>query len=369
VKLVDFGVAKAADSTTVTGSGVFKGKIRYASPEQVLCTPVTRRADLFAMGVLLWEAIANRRMWRDMSDASIMLALASSKIPDLRDQCPDAAPELVAICNKALAIDPALRYATANEMRTALLDWLKTTGDNTDLGTVLRGCFQKERSELRLVIDTQIKTVREMSTRALTMRNIPVFQVDPMPMGDGTVGAISPPSRRPFTTRPPRTQTSMPIIIAVVAVGVLIGGAVLFGRSGKDSEASSNTSARPVPAEPTSVHLSLRASPATARLMLDGKPLASNPYEGDVSRDEDRHRLSVAADGFEPRDLETSFAHDVHVDVSLSPRAPDASNTPKQAAATRPAAPRAVYNPPPQQPAEVKPSKPNRGIDEEDPYR
>ncbi len=55
VKIVDFGIAKAADATTVTDSGVFKGKVRYTSPEQALCTPIDRRADVFGMGIILWE--------------------------------------------------------------------------------------------------------------------------------------------------------------------------------------------------------------------------------------------------------------------------------------------------------------------------
>ena len=126
------------------------------------------------------------------------------------------------------------------DMRTALLDWVKSTGDGTDLGAVVRSCFQKERSDLRVVIDTQIRTVRELSSGALTMRKIPVFQVEPMTMSDGTVGAISPPSRRPMTERPPgRVPSSTPIVVAVVAVGVLIGGAVIFGstRRGGGSDA------------------------------------------------------------------------------------------------------------------------------------
>jgi serine/threonine-protein kinase len=373
VKLVDFGVAKAADSTTVTGSGVFKGKIRYAAPEQVLCAKIDRRADIFAVGTLLWEAISNRRMWRDMSDASIMLALASGKIPDLREFGSDAPPELASICTKALAVDPATRFATANEMRGALLDWLKRVDDKTDLGALVRGCFGKDRAELRVVIDTQIKTVRESSSGALTMRRIPVFQLDPGTMSDATVGAIAPPSRRPMTQPPPHVTSSTPIVVAVAAVGLLLGGAVFLGASRRPSGADlPPAAAAPSPSE-TRVHLSLRASPPSARFVLDGKPLDANPYEGDVVRDDAQHSLSVVADGFQSRDLDARFARDVHVDVALTPAPPPlrdadakANVAPRPAPAPPPRNVGATFNP---GASNTRPTKPNRGIDEEDPYR
>src|SRR5205085_8354726 len=61
VKLVDFGIAKAAGASSNTRAGVFKGKLAYVAPEQARGAPIDARADLFAMGVMLWEAIAGRR--------------------------------------------------------------------------------------------------------------------------------------------------------------------------------------------------------------------------------------------------------------------------------------------------------------------
>src|SRR5262245_17105669 len=64
VKLVDFGVAKAHARSTDTQVGVVKGKVAYMAPEQALGCPVDRRADVFSVGVMLWEAVARRRLWR-----------------------------------------------------------------------------------------------------------------------------------------------------------------------------------------------------------------------------------------------------------------------------------------------------------------
>jgi len=62
VKLVDFGIAKAAGAASVTREGVFKGKIRYMAPEQAQLQPLDRRADIFAVGVLLWECLTRQRV-------------------------------------------------------------------------------------------------------------------------------------------------------------------------------------------------------------------------------------------------------------------------------------------------------------------
>ena len=72
VKVVDFGIAKAADSSTQTRVGTLKGKLTYMPPEQAMGEPVDRRADLFAVGVLLWESAAGRRLWQGMNDGAIM---------------------------------------------------------------------------------------------------------------------------------------------------------------------------------------------------------------------------------------------------------------------------------------------------------
>src|SRR5262249_53672408 len=70
-KLVDFGIAKAATSATQTEAGKIKGKTGYSAPEHLQGAPLDRRADIFTMGVVLWEIIAERRMWPGLSDAEI----------------------------------------------------------------------------------------------------------------------------------------------------------------------------------------------------------------------------------------------------------------------------------------------------------
>ena len=111
VKVLDFGIAKAVGSEVETRTGSPKGKIRYMSPEQLIRDPLDRRADVFSVGVLMWEALARRRMWGEMEEGEVTRALLNQRIPPLPEG--DHIPaELRAICARALAPDPADRYPT-----------------------------------------------------------------------------------------------------------------------------------------------------------------------------------------------------------------------------------------------------------------
>ena len=362
VKLVDFGVAKAADAKTVTESGVFKGKVRYASPEQALCTRVDRRADVFALGTVLWEVLTGRRLWQDQADASVLLALANGNIPRIRDALPELPPSLEAICSRALANDAASRYPTALALRDALVGYLADQSDETDIGRALSASFDPERRRLHAVIDAQMKAARDASSGALTVRNIPLLGPDSgstLASEKSVVrGGLSVESTGRSRIPPGEAANhGRAIAFAAVAVVALIGG-IAFLVPSRRSTASAPPPLAAAPAE-AHVHLSLRATPPEARFVLDGRSLGANPYEEDVVRDESPHRLSIRAEGFETRDIDARLNRDVSVDVTLAPRAAP-SPSPAPSAAVRP--PGARPSPPPK-------GTPKRLIDEDDPYR
>ena len=115
VKVLDFGIAKAARSEVTTQTGELKGKLRYMAPEQLRGDrDIDRRADVFSVGVMLWEALAGRRMWADLTDADVMLRLLNGQIPPLPIE-PRIPPGLAQACLKALDPSAAGRYATAGE--------------------------------------------------------------------------------------------------------------------------------------------------------------------------------------------------------------------------------------------------------------
>ena len=120
VKLVDFGIAKNLASAHQTRPGVLKGKVTYMAPEQFLGRPSDRRADIFSVGVMLWEMLAGRRFWNGASDGEIASHLVSDRpLPPLpRGAGLPAGVE--AICARALERDRKRRYATAAEMEAEL---------------------------------------------------------------------------------------------------------------------------------------------------------------------------------------------------------------------------------------------------------
>jgi serine/threonine protein kinase len=123
VKLVDFGIAKAAGAASTTQSGVFKGKLAYVAPEQAAGDPVDARADLFSVGVMLWEAIAARRFAHGESQTALLAKRLSGTEPRIRDVVPDADLELADICDRAMAHDAR---RTASRPRGELHDALES---------------------------------------------------------------------------------------------------------------------------------------------------------------------------------------------------------------------------------------------------
>ena len=121
VKVLDFGIAKAADRLTRTETGYFKGKFAYMAPEQIKEQPVDRRADVFALGVVLFEALTGRRLFRTKNPAATLRAVLESSIvrpSAIRPNIPSALDEA---CLKALSRPIDQRHATAAELRRDLL--------------------------------------------------------------------------------------------------------------------------------------------------------------------------------------------------------------------------------------------------------
>jgi eukaryotic-like serine/threonine-protein kinase len=157
VKLLDFGIAKASSAIGTTRQGVIKGKLGYASPEQCLGKPVDGRADVYAVGVLLWEALARRRRAFGDTDLAVLQARVTNGEPPIEEVWPEVPPELAAISARALAIKPEDRYPTAlafqHDLQAYLAKWSPQTG-SADVTKLLSHSFREERA-------AQTKLIRE----------------------------------------------------------------------------------------------------------------------------------------------------------------------------------------------------------------
>lgn len=122
VKILDFGIVKSSQRSSKTRTGALKGKIGYMSPEHCRGQPLDRRADIFAVGAILWYMLTGKKLYRGNSDFEVMEKICSEPPPP-PSSIVACDPELEAIVLKTLARDPADRYATADELREALDDF------------------------------------------------------------------------------------------------------------------------------------------------------------------------------------------------------------------------------------------------------
>ena len=146
VKVVDFGIAKAADQATVTRSGVLKGKYSYMSPEQAGAKKVDCRSDVFALGVVLYELLTSTRLFKRSSDMQTLAAVAECNVTPPSQVNPRVPPDLDPIILKALAKDPDQRYAEALQFQTDLEAWLskrKISATTADLAVFLRQVYEE----------------------------------------------------------------------------------------------------------------------------------------------------------------------------------------------------------------------------------
>src|SRR5687767_4001760 len=115
VKIVDFGLAKANSQLERSEPGIIKGKFSYLSPEAAEGQPVDARTDVFAVGIILWEMLAGRRLFLGDSDLETVRMVQRAEIPPLREFNPKVPAELERVLARGLAREPAKRYQTARE--------------------------------------------------------------------------------------------------------------------------------------------------------------------------------------------------------------------------------------------------------------
>ncbi|MES1182238.1 MAG: serine/threonine-protein kinase [Myxococcales bacterium] len=123
-RVLDFGVAKAALGANYTAPGQVKGKLAYMAPEQLREQAVDARTDLFAAGIVLWEALSGRRLFVGRTASQLVSQLLSQPISRLNEERSDISPELDQLLEKALARAPSERFANAQ----AFADALEATG-------------------------------------------------------------------------------------------------------------------------------------------------------------------------------------------------------------------------------------------------
>jgi serine/threonine-protein kinase len=355
-KVLDFGIAKGANSAVETRTGLLKGKIAYMSPEQAAVEHVDARADVFAMGVMLWEAATDRRFWSGMdSDVQILRTLLRGYPRSAREQAISELPAgLRPVIARATALDASERHANARELLADYREAL-SRGRVPQLQPEAVGCFAQElfaedRARLQVAIDDALRASREATaTVSLFRRGSSDAEVPRLT----DVNSDVTPSNLPGLPAAGSGGSSLsmgaaPVFVAgasgfrsPLARGGLLGGALVaalvavvapaaFWRgAGGTPPAAALPPATPAsaavdgrdPAAAEKVHLTVRAPPS-ARIVVDHQVAIGNPAIVTLPKDGASHSVHVEADGYLPRDDTFSAIGDGTLIIALERKAP-----------------------------------------------
>jgi serine/threonine-protein kinase len=295
VKVLDFGIAKMRHEESNTETGEVKGKLAYMPPEQLLGEAVDRRADVFAVGGILWELATGTRMWANVTQANLMHRLISGDIPR-PSSVANVDPELERIIVKATAPRREDRYDTALDLRRDLDAYLESTGQRAslrDVGALLAEAFKQERQQ-------RARAIKE----ALRHNSIPPAANAELDLVTGSEQQVAPRSN------------SRKIWIAAGVAALLVLGAGIWRHS--SSGALPASPALPAPAK---ISLHVQASPPTAKVQIDDQQFDSASVSLTFPQDSRAHRILVFADGFVSDSRSVIFDKSLALEVALRPNA------------------------------------------------
>jgi eukaryotic-like serine/threonine-protein kinase len=324
VKVLDFGIAKLSGSTVETEAGVIKGKLRYMPPEQIAGEDVDRRADVFAVGVMLWEALTGTKLWKGLSDATIMNRVLSGEIPKPENVASPIPAELTEICLRALAPERRDRYRTALELELALEDYLAKRSHYVSAREV--GKFMAERfAPVRKAVEQRIESELGQNESS-------------RPPPGSLLPRANTPSRTGYTAsrstsgEPPRSKLWLYAVLFVT-----LGIAILAWGVREKPEQAGPKPGRAASASQRSVSVEIEARPATATISIDDAKVP-NPYRAERAWDGEAHRVRVAAPGFATEETDVRFDADVRMFRDLSPAPASSAALPPSIGSAAPSA-------------------------------
>ena len=222
VKLVDFGDPKHVLRRDNPDAAVPASSYAYLAPEQALGMNVDRRADVFAVGSVLWELLAGRPLVAADTPEAAREKLLYEPVPKLASVRPDLAPELAAICDRALEHDPEQRYPDAAAMRADLVKVRSTAGTTrAELGELVQSLFAAERAARAQRIEQLVGALVPLRPTGLGMP-VPSERDSLEPPRRLTLLRSEPPvSDRPAARRKSRLSSALPVAAVLAFIGAI----------------------------------------------------------------------------------------------------------------------------------------------------
>ena len=313
VKVVDFGIMKAAGKRSNTLTGQLRGKLSYMSPEQARGEPVDRRSDLYAMGVILWELLAGARFYRGETDSEVLAQVSLGRRQDIADYRDDVPAGVVEILDRALAESRKDRYASAGEMlkdlRSAMRQLLDADDDDPRevLSGVMDRLFSGRIRYIQAAIQGQddrdgsasrpVRAANDSKTSVVAGRSLTPSSLVVGRTGTLTTSAVA--------TAPARSWL---LWLVLPLAGAALG--TLAVRAGFDREApapavQAQPQPKPAPTEPDLVKWWINTDPQGATVTIDGKPLERpTPTSVQLPRSDETVQVKIELAGYKSREVQ-----------------------------------------------------------------
>jgi serine/threonine-protein kinase len=361
VKILDFGIAKAGEAASgEEAGGAVKGKLRYLAPEQVRLEDVDARADIFALGVTLWEMLTGKRLFAGENELETLQNVLQKPVPPPSAVRAGVPADLDRVVLRALERDPQRRYGTADELANDLEQILREARyESQSLRRLLRELFGEESSSRSLEMPDLPEEPEGTPQPAPKLPSVEIeFIEGTQPGGAGAAAAIprtrsvAPPFGVATSTSPLlpevrraaalRRLGSVALVVALLA-GAAVAAYTLRGRPAPPALAVAAASApevapaaaavvpAPAPA-PARVKLSFASSPAGAAVAgADGTPLGVTPFSIEVPRSDRRQTFTFAKPGWQSAIYEATPDRDVAALIELQRGRGATAKKPKRA--------------------------------------
>jgi serine/threonine-protein kinase len=382
-KVTDFGVAKARGQLhEPTRTGELKGKLSYMAPEQVMLKDVDRRADVFALGCVLFEATVGKRPFHGNDALATLYSLLEQPLVPPSAIDPDYPPDLEVIVLKALARDPADRFQTAEEFGYALEAWMTSSR-----------AIVTESQVAGLLRETLGDRIKKRTIELQEMvRKVDSGELDAEPVSAGAARSAVEVSTASVVMAA-ESSSARKRRALLIGVGVTLAAAgglallLLRGQHGSGEVPSAQASTTSTPSASNSVSsvassgtattaapeitIAFNSKPDQIALSIDNGPERSTPFVLRVPADDKAHTVRASAHGYRDRQLSVAFDRDQQIGVTLEPATGSARNLRRLPGAPAPPAEQTTATPPVHHgpgelPALVQ--KPRRALDSDNPF-
>jgi len=280
LKLVDFGIAKAANRSSNTSTGRFKGKAAYMSPEQARGDALDARSDVFSLGIVLFEAVTYGRLFQfDDPLAAFSVITGDKPFPKARERNPAVPAPLESLISKALERNPDDRFQSAKEFQSALEEWLRGRDDGASTAEI--AAYMQSLFEERIRLRDRVLEAASVGDTGRAVLGTPPLQDSERSM----------PEEGPLLRTVSRKLKAARWFAAAAALLLVVGGAALV--------VPRVLSAGSAPAPAVVQSLGVETEPPGARITVDGVDRGPAPAALD-GLPSGEHLVAAALEGYQP---------------------------------------------------------------------